>query len=120
MYNDALQGKAQHIGFLLGGTPQCIEDRFKGVYSYEALRSRLDQGKYAADGVQDMLSPIIRLQMLSQDEVYVLLEKLAQMHGQLFEYTPQIRPEEMLRFLEVEYNRVGADTHITPREIDQQ
>ena len=117
MYNDVLQGKAKHIGFLLGGTPQCIEDRYKGVFSYEALRSRLAEGRFASEQTKDLLSPIIRLDMLNHNEVYVLIEKLAQMHGQLFGYTPHITQEDLLAFLNVEYNRVGAGTHITPREI---
>ena len=117
MYNDVLQGKARHIGFLLGGTPQCIEDKYKGVFSYEALRSRLSEGRFASDTVKDMLSPIIRLNMLTNDEMYVLIEKLALMHGQLFDYTPSVTHDELIQFLTVEYNRVGADTHITPREI---
>lgn len=117
MYNDVLQGKARHIGFFIGGTPQCIEDRYKGVFSYEALRSRLSEGHFAADGVKDMLSPIIRLDMLTYEEMFVLIEKLEQMHGQLFGYEPKLSQEELVLFLDVEYNRVGADTHITPREI---
>ncbi len=117
MYNDSLQGKARNIGFLIGGTPQCIEDKYRGVFSYEALRSRLSEGRYAAGGVRDMLSPIIRLSMLTHDEVYVLLEKLSRMHGQLFDYSPRVGHEDLIRFLNLEYNRVGADTHITPREI---
>ena len=117
MYNDVLQGKAQHIGFLIGGTPQSIEDKYKGVFSYEALRSRLSEGRFASDTVKDMLSPIIRLNMLTYEEMYVLIEKLVQMHGQLFAYEPQLTQEELVAFLNVEYNRVGADTHITPREI---
>lgn len=117
MYNDVLQGKAEHIGFLLGGTPQCIEDKYKGVFSYEALRSRLSEGRFATDSVKDMLSPIIRLNMLTYDEMFVLVEKLAQLHGQLFGYEPRLTQEELIQFLDVEYNRVGADTHITPREI---
>ena len=117
MYNDVLQGKASHIGFLLGGTPQCIEDKYRGVFSYEALRSRLSEGRFATESVKDLLSPIIRLSMLTHDEMYVLIEKLMQMHGQLFEYEPEFSQEELLRFLDVEYNRVGAQSHITPREI---
>lgn len=117
IYNDVLQGKAQHIGFLIGGTPQCIEDKYKGVFSYEALRSRLSEGRFASDTVKDMLSPIIRLKMLTYEEMYVLIEKLVQMHGQLFSYEPKLTQEELVAFLSVEYNRVGADTHITPREI---
>lgn len=117
MYNDVLQGKARYIGFLIGGTPQCIEDKYKGVFSYEALRSRLSEGRFASDTVKDMLSPIIRLNMLTYEEMYVLIEKLMQMHGQLFVYEPKLTQEELVAFLNVEYNRVGADTHITPREI---
>lgn len=117
IYNDVLQGKAQHIGFLLGGTPQCIEDKYKGVFSYEALRSRLSEGHFAIEGRKDMLSPIIRLNMLTDEEMYVLIEKLALMHGQLFGYTPAIGHEDLIHFLQVEYNRIGAQSHITPREM---
>jgi hypothetical protein len=117
MYNDVLQGKARHIGFLLGGTPQCIEDKYKGVFSYEALRSRLSAGHYASDDIKDMLAPIIRLDMLTHEEMYVLIEKLSGMHGQLFDYTPRLAHEDLVAFLTEEYNRVGAKTHITPREI---
>ena len=117
MYNDVLQGKARHIGFLLGGTPQCIEDKYRGVFSYEALRSRLAEGRFASEDTQDLLSPIIRLSMLTSEEMYVLIEKPMHMHGQLFGYEPRLTQEELVRFLTIEYNRVGADTHITPREI---
>ncbi len=117
MYNDVLQGKAKHIGFLLGGTPQCIEDKYKGVFSYEALRSRLEEGHFATDDLKDLSAPIIRLQMLTQEEMYVLIEKLRNIHAQLYNYTPTIGHDELIYFLTVEYNRVGAQTHITPREI---
>jgi len=117
IYNDVLQGKAKHIGFLMGGTPQCIEDRYKGVFSYEALRSRLEEGHFATDDLKDLSAPIIRLLMLTQEEMFVLVEKLRDIHAQLYNYTSTLNHEELLYFLTVEYNRVGADTHITPREI---
>lgn len=117
MYNDVLQGKAKHIGFLLGGTPQCIEDKYKGVFSYEALRSRLEEGHFATGDLKDLSAPIIRLQMLTQEEMYVLIEKLRNIHAQLYNYTPTIGHDELIYFLTAEYNRVGAQTHITPREI---
>jgi len=117
MYNDVLQGKASHIGFLMGGTPQCIEDKYKGVFSYEALRSRLAEGHFATADVKDLSAPIIRLQMLSQEEMYILIEKLLNIHAQLYSYEPALSHDELVYFLTVEYNRVGAKTHITPREI---
>ena len=117
MYNDVLQGKAKHIGFLMAGTPQCIEDKYKGVFSYEALRSRLTEGHFATDRFKDLSAPIIRLQMLSQEEMYILIEKLRDIHAQLYECNSILGHDELLYFLTVEYNRVGAQTHITPREI---
>lgn len=117
MYNDVLQGKGKYIGFLMGGTTQCIEDRYKGVFSYEALRSRLSEGHFSTDDLKDLSAPIIRLQMLTQEEMYVLVEKLRDIHAQLNNYEPAIGHEELVYFLTVEYNRVGASTHITPREI---
>ena len=117
MYNDVLQGKAQHIGFLMGGTPQCIEDKYKGVFSYEALRSRLAEGHFSTDEVKDLSAPIIRLQMLTQEEMYILVEKLMNIHAQLYHYEPRLIHEDLIYFLTVEYNRVGAESHITPREI---
>lgn len=117
MYNDALQGKAQHIGFLMGCTPQCVEDRYKGLFSYEALRSRLAEGHFATEGHKDLAAPIIRLEMLSQEEMYVLVEKLRDIHAQLFGYQPTLSHDDLVYFLTVEYNRVGAESHITPREI---
>ena len=117
IYNDVLQGKARHIGFILSGTPQCIEDKYRGLFSYEALRSRLAEGHFASEGLRDMTAPIIRLTMLTHDEVFVLVEKLRDIHAQLYQYAPTIGDGDILYFLNVEYNRVGADTHITPREI---
>lgn len=117
MYNDVLQGKARHIGFLMGGTPQCIEDKYRGVFSYEALRSRLAEGHFATEEIRDFSAPIIRLQMLTQEEMYILVEKLLNIHGELYHYTPAMTQEDLVYFLTVEYNRVGAQSHITPREI---
>ena len=118
MYNDTLQGKASHLGLILCGTPQCVEDTRRGLYSYEALRSRLAEGKFARSGdTRDMLAPIIRLAPLTSEEMLVLVEKLTQIHGQLFDYTPAVGQADFITFLQIEYGRIGADTQITPREI---
>ena len=117
MYNDTLQGKAHHLGIIMSGTPQAIEDRRRGLYSYEALRSRLTQGRFSQDGLVDMLAPVIRLEPLTHEELLVLVEKLADIHAGLFGYQRTITQDELVRFLETEYGRVGADTHLTPREV---
>ncbi|MDD6694137.1 MAG: ATP-binding protein [Olsenella sp.] len=117
MYNDTLQGKAHYLGIIMGGTPQSIEDRRRGLYSYEALRSRLTQGRFASDGLVDLLAPVIHLQPLTYEELLVLTEKLADIHAGLFGYQRTITEDELVQFLQAEYGRVGADTHLTPREV---
>ncbi len=117
MYNDTLQGKAHYLGIIMSGTPQSIEDRRRGIYSYEALRSRLTQGRFAQGGLVDMLAPVIRLQPLTHEELLVLIEKLADIHAGLFGYERALTQGDLVRFLQVEYGRVGADTHLTPREV---
>ena len=117
MYNDTLQGKARHLGIIMGGTPQSIEDRRRGVFSYEALRSRLTQGRFATEGMRDMLAPIIHLHPLTYEELLVLIEKLQQIHAGYFGYAPRLTTEHLVQFLQIEFGRVGADTHLTPREV---
>lgn len=117
MYNDTLQGKAHHLGIIMGGTPQSIEDRRRGVFSYEALRSRLTQGRFAAEGMRDMLAPIIHLHPLTYEELLVLIEKLQQIHAGYFGYEARLSESDLVQFLQIEFGRVGADTHLTPREV---
>ncbi|GMM18348.1 ATP-binding protein [Lactobacillus amylovorus] len=117
MYNDTLQGKAKYLGIIMCGTPQAVEDRRRGVYSYEALRSRLASGKFAQEGARDMYAPVIRLEPLTAEEMLVLTEKLADMHANLYCYKRTITDNDLAQFIKIEYARVGADTSITPREI---
>lgn len=117
MYNDTLQGKAKYLGIIMCGTPQAVEDRRRGVYSYEALRSRLASGKFAQESARDMYAPVIRLEPLTAEEMLVLTEKLADMHVNLYGYERTITDNDLAQFIKIEYARVGADTNITPREI---
>ena len=117
MYNDTLQGKAHHLGIIMGGTPAAIEDTRRGVFSYEALRSRLTQGRFASEGARDMLAPIIRLNPLTYEELLVLTEKLAQIHAGYYGYESAVTTDDLVAFLQIEYGRVGAETHLTPREV---
>lgn len=117
MYNDVMQGKASHLGIIMGGTPQCVEDNRRGIFSYEALRSRLERGRFATDEVHDMLAPIIRLDPLTYEELTVLTEKLSEIHAVLYDYKPKITLEDRIFFVKAEFGRVGASTNITPREM---
>ena len=117
MYNDTLQGKARWLGIIMGATPQAVEDKRRGVYSYEALRSRLSEGKFSRPGTRDLLAPVIRLEPLTPEEMLVLCEKLADMHADLYAYAQPLTTEDLAAFIKLEYGRIGADQNITPREV---
>ena len=117
MYNDTLQGKAKYLGIIMGATPQAVEDKRRGVYSYEALRSRLAEGKFSRPGARDMLAPVIRLEALTAEEMLVLCEKLTAMHAGLYNYDPNLTTDDLADFIKIEYGRIGADQNITPREV---
>ena len=117
MYNDTLQGKARYLGVLMGCTPQALEDKRRGIYSYEALRSRLAEGRFSKPGARDLLAPVIRLEALTAEEMLVLCEKLAVMHSDLYGYGRKVTTEELAGFIKTEYSRIGADQNITPREV---
>ena len=117
MYNDTLQGKARYLGIIMGATPQAIEDKRRGVYSYEALRSRLAEGKFSKPGARDLLAPVIHLEPLTPEEMLVLCEKLSGMHADLYGYQKKLGTDDLVRFIKLEYGRIGADQNITPREV---
>lgn len=117
MYNDTLQGKARYLGFIMGATPQALEDKRRGIYSYEALRSRLTEGRFSKPGMRDLLAPVIRLEPLTAEEMLVLCEKLSDMHAGLYGYERIVTTDDLVSFLKVEYERIGADRNITPREV---
>jgi hypothetical protein len=116
MFNDTMQGKAQYLGILMSGTPQCVEDQRRGIYSYEALRSRLASGHFSTE-VKDLMAPVIYLQPLTPEEMLILTEKLRDIHSTLYEYESTVKETDLATFIKLEYARVGADSHITPREI---
>lgn len=117
MYNDTLQGKASHLGIIMSGTPQCVEDTRRGVFSYDALKSRLESGKFSDATTQDLLSPIIKLEPLTHEELFILIEKLSIIHADLYSYSVQITENEMISFLKMEFERIGSGLNITPREV---
>jgi hypothetical protein len=71
--NDVLQGSAENLGFLMGGTPEFLMNTRRGLYSYEALQSRLAENTFARDGLVDLSGPVVRLANLTPEDLFVLL-----------------------------------------------
>lgn len=117
MFNDTLQGRAPGLEIILGGTPQFLEDTRRGLFGYEALRSRLCDSRFALEGCKNLIGPVIRLRRLSDDELLALISRLTRLHAQNWSVEPRVGEEEMLRFLNICLERAGANAMITPREI---
>jgi BREX system ATP-binding protein BrxC/D len=117
MFNDTMQGKAEHLAFIIGGTPQFLEDSTRGLYSYEALRSRLSPGRFSANGFQDTTSPVLRLNTLTSEEVFLLLAKIQEVHALHYGRSPILDNQQIQEFMQEVRNRLGAEAFLTPREI---
>ncbi len=117
MFNDTLQGRAPGLGLILGGTPQFMDDTRRGLFSYEALKSRLCDSRYASSEYRNYIGPVIRLKRLTDDELFALMSRITKLYAVNYGKTPRIREDEIVRFLEISLSRAGADEMITPREM---
>lgn len=114
--NDCLQGSAEHIGFLLGGTPDFLLDPRKGLYSYEALHSRLAENSFARSaGVIDYSSPTLHLANLAPEELLILLRNLRHVYASGDENKYLLPDEALTAFLAHCSNRIGDAYFRTPR-----
>ena len=117
IFNDTLQGRAEGLGVIFGGTPQFLEDTRRGLFSYEALRSRLTDSRFADVGFKTFSSPVIRLRRLSDNELYALLTRLGKLYAAQSGSSAMLTDEENKTFLTHCLSLAGADEMITPREI---
>jgi len=113
--NDALQGNAQGIGFIFGGTPEFLMDTRRGLYSYAALQSRLAENQFAGRGLVDMSGPVIRLQSLSPEDLLILLRNIRSVFA-LGDPSKYLVPDEALTSFMTHCNqRIGEAYFRTPR-----
>lgn len=118
MFNDTCQGRAPYLEIVMGGTPQFLEDTRRGLFSYEALRSRLCDSRFGtADGIKNTVGPVLRLARLGDDELLALIVRMTALHAQYYGITERISGEDQLEFMRICMRRAGADMMITPREM---
>lgn len=122
IFNDTLQGKAEGLEIIFAGTPQFLEDTRRGLFSYEALKSRLVDNMFGKENIAaitaggQMFGPIMRLARLSDDELLALLARVTVLFNRCYGEV-DVKAEEMRDFLYFMLSRAGADTMITPREM---
>jgi len=116
MLNDCLQGSAEYLGFLLGGTPEFLLDPRRGLYSYEALQSRLAENSFAKRaGVIDYSSPALHLSSLTPEELYILLKNLRHVFAE-GDTSKYLVPDDALKsFLQHCSQTIGDAYFRTPR-----
>jgi hypothetical protein len=113
--NDMLQGNSEGVGFIFGGTPEFLMDSRRGLFSYEALQSRLAENQFAGQGLIDMSGPVIRLQSLSPEELLILLSNIRSVFA-LGDPALHLVPDEALAAFMAHCNqRIGEAYFRTPR-----
>ena len=113
--NDCLQGTAANLGFLMAGTPEFLTDTRRGMYSDEALQSRLSENIFASAEVRDYSGPVLRLANLSPEELFVVLTKLRHVHASGDEQAYALPDEGLRAFMEHCSNNIGDAYFQTPR-----
>jgi len=116
--NDCVQGSAKGLGFLFAGTDECLEDKRRGLFSYEALRSRLAENALAKQhGLVDLSGPVIRLQALTPEDLFVLLRNIALVHANGDAAKVAVPDEGIVATLQKANETLGAEFFRTPRDV---
>ena len=101
----------------MGGTPQFLEDTRRGLFSYEALRSRLCDSRFNKIEYKNLLGPVIRLKRLSDEELYALISRITELYEMQYGKKDIISDEQKLKFLNICISKQVGNSMITPREI---
>ncbi|MFO1459466.1 MAG: ATP-binding protein [Verrucomicrobiota bacterium] len=115
--NDCLQGSVSGLGFLLAGTDECLEDKRRGLFSYEALRTRLAENRFATNGIVDFSGPVIRLSSLAPEDLFVLLRNIRHVHAYGDPQKYLVPDDALVAVLKRANDTLGAEYFKTPRDI---
>jgi len=113
--NDVLQGSTNGLGFVMGGTPEFLMDTRRGLYSYEALQSRLAENTFAKGGLVDLSGPVVRLQSLTQEDLYVLLSNIRNVFSGGDPAQHLVPDDALTSFMQHCSQRIGDAYFRTPR-----
>ena len=117
IFNDTLQGNMEGLYFSFGGTLEFLEDERRGLFSYGALKRRLETNRFETNEFRDLSQPVIKLKPLKHEETFVLLQKLRDIHAVHFNYSSSVRDGEIQQFIQKEYSRPGALENMTVGEV---
>jgi hypothetical protein len=115
--NDCLQGSVAGLGFLLAGTDECLEDKRRGLFSYEALRTRLSENRFSGEGVVDFSGPVVRLANLTPEDLFVLLRNIRHVHASGDPQKYLVPDDTLVAVLQKANETLGAEFYKTPRDV---
>lgn len=117
IYNDCFQGKVSNFFINFAGTREFLENERRGLFSYQALKSRLESNKFETIEIRDFAQPVIKLTPLNHNEIFVLLTKLKFIFDKNYKTELDISDEDITSFMEEIFNKPGASEFLTPREV---
>lgn len=117
IFNDCFQGKVSHFFINFSGTKEFLENERRGLFSYDALKTRLETNKFETLDYRDLAQPVIKLVPLNHSEIFVLLKKLKEIFDFNYNTNIGISDEDIQMFMEEMFNKPGADEFLTPREV---
>ncbi|MDJ0331781.1 ATP-binding protein [Planococcus sp. S3-L1] len=117
IYNDALQGNVEGLYITFGGTPEFLEDERRGMFSYGALKRRLESNRFETTEFRDLSQPVVKLTPLNHNDIFLLLTKLQDVHAVHHDYEVKIVRDEIAFFLKTEFARPGAAENNTVGDI---
>ncbi|MCC9043913.1 ATP-binding protein [Myroides sp. M-43] len=117
IYNDCLQGKVENLFFNIAGTKDFLENERRGLFSYNALKTRLQTNRFETQEIRDFAQPVIKLRPLNHNEIYVLLKNLQTIFNQNYQIESQVDDQDIKKFMEEIYNKPGAQEFLTPRQV---
>ena len=117
IYNDCFQGKVNNLFINFAGTKEVLENERRGLFSYQALKSRLETNKFETQEIRDFAQPVIRLMPLNNNEIFVLLKNLKDIFDFNYNVTSDVSDEDIQQFMEELFNKPGAAEFLTPREV---
>lgn len=117
IFNDCFQGKVSNLFINFAGTKEFLENERRGLFSYDALKTRLETNKYETSEYRDLAQPVIKLMPLNNNEIFVLLKKLKEIYDTNFNVAISINNDDIQLFMEEMFNKPGADEFLTPREV---
>lgn len=117
IYNDCFQGKVEHLFINFAGTKHFLEDERRGLFSYNALKTRLEVNKYETSETRDYAQPVIRLMPLTDNEIFILLDMLKRIFDLRYKVSIDFSNDDIVNFMNVILNKPGASEFLTPRDV---